>query len=225
MGRYLKLFTFIPIPEIDKVMAEHALKPHERKAQHLLAREFIELVHGEPDAAAAEQQHRSIFQKTPLLVAANNAADVEEYKKGPTPINQTNTPVVNITLPMSLIVDKAPGNVLYSAGLVSSRGEGHRLATNQGAYIGSKPGGGGDMGDALTFSPIKTWDPSKTKDYLLEGNLLILRAGKWRIKIIRVISDEEFLDRGLDAPGWHSEQLRQKRKQEDEEEARLTSQR
>ena len=58
------------------------------------------------------------------------------------------------------------------------------------------------MGDSLSFTPIKTWDPSKTKDYLLEGSLLVLRVGKWKVKIVKVVSDEEFLKMGGNAPGW-----------------------
>ena len=98
VGRYLRLFTFLPLPEIETILAAHAELPSERKAQHLLAREFVELVHGEVDAAAAEQQHRSIFRQSPLLVAANNAAQSEDSP--PAQINQTNAPTVNVTLPM-----------------------------------------------------------------------------------------------------------------------------
>lgn len=205
--RYLKLFTFLPMSDIHAVMAEHAQKPSERKAQHLLAREFVELVHGEVEAAGAEQQHRSIFRKAPLLVAANAAGSLEDTPpRSSAPITPTNAPKVNVTLPMSLVINKPPAKVLHSAGLVESRSEGHRLAVNQGAYIGSRPIGGGGMGDSLDFTSVKTWDPSKTEDYLMDGNLLVLRVGKWKVKIVRVVSDEEFRRLGLDAPGWKEEE-------------------
>ena len=188
-------------------MAAHMEKPSQRKAQHLLAREFVELVHGEAEAASAEQQHRAIFRKSPLLVAAHSATTAQDpFASDPHHVTPTNAPTVNITLPESLIIDQAPAKVLYAAGLASSRSEGHRLAMQQGAYIGSRPGGGGDMGDHLDFSPIKLWDPSKTRDYLLEGNLLVLRVGKWKVKIVRVVSDEEFTRLGMDAPGWRGVQ-------------------
>lgn len=49
--RYLKLFTFVPLPTISETMAAHNLDPGQRKAQHLLAGEVLELVHGPEEAA------------------------------------------------------------------------------------------------------------------------------------------------------------------------------
>ncbi|KAI9825877.1 MAG: tyrosyl-tRNA synthetase [Thelocarpon impressellum] len=215
VGRYLRLFTFLPLPEIDTVLEEHMRNPSLRKAQHLLAREFVELVHGEAEAAAAEQQHRAIFRKAPLLVAASQAGSLEDapvHSGGG--ITPTNAPPINVTLPMSLVADQAPAKVLHAAGLVASRSEGHRLALNQGAYIGSRPIGGGGMGDSLDFTSVKLWDPSKTKDYLLDGNLLVLRVGKWKVKVVRVVSDEEFRRLGLDAPGWDEVEAKRRREVE-----------
>ena len=184
-------------------MAEHRKDASLRKAQHLLAREFVELVHGEEEAADAEQQHRAIFRKAPLLVAASKASKLDEGATSrDRPITSTNAPSVNVTLPASLVIDQPLAKVLYSAGLVASRAEGHRLAVNQGAYVGSRANGSGGMSDAVEFAPIKNWDPSRTKDFILDGNLLVLRVGKWKVKIARVVSDDEFQRLGLDVPGW-----------------------
>ncbi|KAI9702358.1 MAG: tyrosyl-tRNA synthetase [Candelina mexicana] len=202
--RYLKLFTFIPIPRIEEIIAEHMQHPHERKAQHILARDFVELVHGEEEAKDAEARHRLLFPSRSAPVSA-------EAPKGDwsNPLNphapqttQNNAPSANVTLPASLVYDQPIARVLYHAGLVSSKGEGHRLAQNQGAYVGSRPAGGGGMPDELKFSPVKLWDPKLTQDYIMDGGLLILRVGKWKVKIVKILSDEEFVKLGLDAPGW-----------------------
>ncbi|KAI9778631.1 MAG: tyrosyl-tRNA synthetase [Candelina submexicana] len=202
--RYLKLFTFIPIPRIEGIIAEHMQHPHERKAQHILARDFVELVHGEEEAKDAKARHQLLFPSRSAPVRA-------EAPKGDwsNPLNphapqttQNNAPSANVTLPASLVYDQPIARVLYHAGLVSSKGEGHRLAQNQGAYVGSRPAGGGGMPDELKFSPVKLWDPKLTQDYIVDGDLLILRVGKWKVKIVKILSDEEFVKLGLDAPGW-----------------------
>ena len=208
--RYLKLFTFLPIPQIESIMEEHLQDPSQRKAQHVLARECAELVHGEEEAGKAELQHRAVFSRFTASTASPDSADTDETSASNRPVTATSAPSVNVTLPFSLVIGQPPARVLYSAGLVNSRSEGHKLAANQGAYIGSRPEGGGQMGDSLSFSPVKLWDSSKTQDYLLDGNLLVLRVGKWKVKVVRVISDEEFERSGFDAPGWNEEKARQK---------------
>lgn len=59
--RYLKLFTFIPIENISMVMEAQRASPSKRLAQHLLAREMVELAHGAFRAKAAEQEHKHAF--------------------------------------------------------------------------------------------------------------------------------------------------------------------
>ncbi|KAI9682069.1 MAG: tyrosyl-tRNA synthetase [Caeruleum heppii] len=208
VGRYLKLFTFMPIPEIDKIVAEHAVDPAQRKGQHALAREFVELVHGESDAIDAENQHRSIFRQSPVLMAAREltkpGASLSDEKggKGTTPITAANAPPMQVTLPESLVIGATIPRLLHSSGLVESRTAGQKLAAARGAYIGSRAEGGGAMRDAVEFTQAKLWDASRTKEYLLDGRLLILRAGKWRVKIVRMVSDDEYERLGLNAPGW-----------------------
>jgi tyrosyl-tRNA synthetase len=85
--------------------------------------------------------------------------------------------------------------------MVSSRSEGHRLIANKGAAVGSKSGSG-TMDDGLSYMPIKTWPGQDTEKFIIDDSLLILRVGKWKVKIVKIVSDEEFEDRGLNAPGW-----------------------
>ena len=114
----------------------------------------------------------------------------------------TTAPAPHVILPKSLIYNQPIARVLYAAGLVSSRSEGHRLASQRGAYIGSKPGQKGGMGDSLEFTPIVNWKPEMTEQFIVDGNLLVLRVGKWKVKMVKIVSDEEFEEGELDAPGW-----------------------
>jgi tyrosyl-tRNA synthetase len=46
MSSYLKLFTFLPRPEIAAIVEMHNAKPEERAAQKILAAEVTEMIHG-----------------------------------------------------------------------------------------------------------------------------------------------------------------------------------
>ena len=49
--KYLKIYTFMPLAEIDALMELHRRQPGERQAQETLARLVTEIVHG-PAATA-----------------------------------------------------------------------------------------------------------------------------------------------------------------------------
>ncbi|RUS31215.1 hypothetical protein BC938DRAFT_478238 [Jimgerdemannia flammicorona] len=46
VGKYLLMFTLLPIPEIEEIVHEHMKNPDRHLAQHKLADEATELVHG-----------------------------------------------------------------------------------------------------------------------------------------------------------------------------------
>ena len=57
--------------------------------------------------------------------------------------------------------------------------------------------------DDLQYTPIKTSFPQATEKYLINDDLLILRKGKWQVKIISIVPDEEFAKMGIkDVPLW-----------------------
>ncbi len=216
--RYLKLFTFLPIPEIQSIMEEHRLDESKRVAQHKLAYEFVELVHGLGAARSAQQQHMTLFDKN-LTVGSVRASQPEtegEESRAPggwnplvnkyaKPTTAHDAPSTHMKLPRSLVVNQPFSKVLWSAGLVSSRTEGAKLIANKGCHVGSKTGRGAtttQMADYLAFTPITTAPGSQTEKYITDGDLLILRIGKWKMKFITVISDEAYEKAGLTCPGW-----------------------
>ncbi|KAE8159008.1 hypothetical protein BDV40DRAFT_274609 [Aspergillus tamarii] len=222
--RYLKMFTFLPLPEIAKLMEEQNKDASKRVAQHALAAEFVELIHGKQEADAVALQHRQLFrprsstaEPTPLQ---KNSSPPASHAQSPTSgfanpqsgnqyapqTNFTNMPSIQVTLPESLVYGQNFHKILWSAGLVSSKGEGHRIVSNKGAYVGSRPGDSGPMSDDLAFTPILTWPAEKTKEFIVDGNILFLKLGKWKFKTVKIVSDEEFKRLGLSAPGWESEE-------------------
>ncbi|KAI9931001.1 hypothetical protein ASPWEDRAFT_47680 [Aspergillus wentii DTO 134E9] len=220
---YLKMFTFVPLPEIANIMEKQNEDPSKRVAQHALAFEFVELIHGKQEADAVALQHRQLFRSrkstaepTPL---PRNSRPPASHAKSPTSgfdnpqsgneyapqTNFANMQTPHVTLPRSLVFNQSFNKVLWSAGLVSSKSEGHRIVSNKGAYVGSRPGDSGPMSDDLAFTPIKTWPAEKTQEFVINDDLILLKLGKWKFKMVKIISDEEFKQLGLTAPGWESE--------------------
>jgi len=215
VGKYLKLFTFMPLEDIDALLKEHEKDPSQRKAQHKLAREFVELVHGAKEAKSVETQHRLVFQKSssvdtePELTDAStsqeNSNGVNALKLGHITLN--NRPKAHMKLPRSFVETKSIGRILYACGLAVSASEGHRLAAQQSVYIGGNPGiEKRPMDDgALMFTSVKLWMPEDTKKYLIDG-VLIFRRGKNNIRVVEVVDDEEYEKSGLTFPGMEKMQ-------------------
>jgi tyrosyl-tRNA synthetase len=207
VGRYLKLFTFMKLEDIDELLKKHMESPSQRIAQHKLACEVVELVHGKEKAFHAEKQHRLIFGGAPLSLVEDGEPDLAGRNALNLPqVNLNNRPKAQMTLPRSLIETGSIGKIVFAAGLAESASHGHRLAMEQSVYIGGSPTTQKmPMNDgSLTFAPIKLWKPEETKEYLIGGNLLILRKGKHNIRIIEVVDDEEYKKSELEYPGMKS---------------------
>lgn len=46
--------------------------------------------------------------------------------------------------------------------------------------------------DVAAMGDYSPWAPEKTKELVLEVKLLVLKTGNWKLKIIRLVSDEEY---------------------------------
>ncbi|KAK4444319.1 hypothetical protein QBC34DRAFT_415590 [Podospora aff. communis PSN243] len=198
--KLLKYFTFLPLKEIGEVMAEHNKDPSKRVAQHRLALEVATFVHGKVKAHEARDQHLLMYSKPKL------SSSPEQYQADEShPVTVNTAPRPDMILPESLLLGSSIAKILYASGLARSTSEGHRLARAQGAYIGGAPGRG-NQGRAmnpnqLDFTSVKLWYPQETRKYLIDGKLLILRKGKHNIRIIKMVSDEEYQESGETYPG------------------------
>lgn len=216
--KYLKLFTFLPLPEIREVIQEHEKDQSKRVAQHMLAKEFVELIYGHEAAANAEAEHRQLFNKK--LTLSDVTASVAESKaaqptatgqhdfinpslnKHAQPLRREDNAAVHVKLPQSLVIGKPLSHVLWAVGLAGSRAEGQRLINAGGAYIGANADARGGMDDALSFTPAKTAAWEELAKFVIDGKILILRVGKWRLKIIDIIPDDEYEAAGLTCQAW-----------------------
>lgn len=234
--RYLKLFTFVPTSTIRKVVEEHMKEPSKRLAQHLLAAEFVELAHGPKAAQEVATLHRNTVGNKSVSLSslmkdvpqannpqAKNPSHPSNFKsnqlnKMAPHATYENPDSVRISLPRSLVYGQNLGAVLYHSGLVASKTEGHKLISKSGgAYVGGIPGRlSGGVGDELKFTPIKMASDTADK-FIFDEDKLLLRVGKWRMKMIHVIPDDEFREKGLTAPGW--EKIQDSMKEEQKEDA------
>lgn len=207
--KLLKLFTFLPNDTIAKVMEEQALDPGKRVAHHLLAYEVLALVHGHEAAAAAQTAHKQMYGKGQVVMetTAATAATAVAADGEPGIITLNNAPRIDIELPESLIRGTSIARILFASGLVKSASEGNRLAVQQGIYIGGAPGHYHQSGkrgmDAaeLKFTPVRLWSAEHTQHYLIDGKILILRKGKHNIRVVKMVSDDEYKASGQTYPG------------------------
>lgn len=174
-------------------MSEHSQDPGKRKAQHLLAAEVLELVHGAEIAAKTQAEHQAM--RTPTLASLSRQSNSELDSESADLTQRTK-------LPRSLVHDTPFGRLLYHAGLVGTKSEGARLISKGGVYIARADRNATDSRNGeLNFTQIKEQQPSEVASFVVDG-LLILRLGKWKVRVIEVVPDEDFDAGKQHAPGW-----------------------
>ena len=75
VGRYLRMFTFLPLEEIEQLEKDVAERPHLRAAQRRLAAELTTLVHGAHQTAQVVAASQALFGRGDLRDL--DAADVD----------------------------------------------------------------------------------------------------------------------------------------------------
>ncbi|TLD35518.1 tyrosine-tRNA ligase [Venturia nashicola] len=185
--RLLKFFTFLPLTTIAQTMEEHIQSPEKRMAQHKLAREFVELVHGAEDAEMAEKQHRFLFAHSSL-----KKADV--FKSDP-----------DVVLPSSMMIGSPYAIALKLVGLSKTNSEGARLIKNGGGYLLTSSSSE-DAKEEISFVPILSLDTHLVSEHHLMSTdesswpRMVMRSGKRKVCVIELVSDKEMRKRKLSFP-------------------------
>lgn len=192
--KLLRLFTFMPMTMIEDTMAQHRADPAKRVAQHTLAFEVLSLVHGSQKALQEAQQHKFRFGgELPHVI--------NEPTEGSGIVTPNNAPRSDIQLPQS-VMKLSPAKLLFATGLASSNSDGQRLVAQQGAYVAAQPGQSrGLVPGNLSWTPMKMWFPEETAKYLIDGKILILRKGKHNVRIVELVSEEDWEASGKIYPG------------------------
>lgn len=202
------MFTFLPLPRIRELMEEHNQNASKRPAHHALASEFVEIIHGRKEAEAAAAQHQAIFNPK----SAPSEVDSLSPQNSEQPSTAFHTPSPHLTLPRSLVVGQFFHKVIWSAGLAPTKAEAFRLIVKGGAHVGSMADSAQQMGDAISYVPIKTWPANATEKFIVDESLMIIKIGRWKVKIIKIVPDEEYEKMGESAPGWKEAETKEDRK-------------
>jgi tyrosyl-tRNA synthetase len=168
---YLKLFTFVELDQITKVMQEHNTDPGKRQAQRLLAYEVLRLVHGPHAAEHTTWEHWK--SRTPGALAQSSDAGGE----GNTAVRLRRTEVIGA----------AWGLVLHSAGIASTRSQSGRMMVAGSVYVARGVGSGAEA-EAKHFISVKNPRAVIQNADLCNGRLL-LRIGKWKVRVIELVDE------------------------------------
>ena len=232
--RYLKLFTFLPLDQISLLVKAQRKDASKRIAQHVLAKEIVELAHGAAEAKKAETAHKEAFShgtstfslgalRNTLGTANPNAGlgaqkqnldkfDMEllEYKRAyaaPSTVQPTSSTSSQpkqdsvVTLPLSILQPGAFPRVLHAAGLATTKSEAHRLIAKKGAYVVVPNSGSVESPTSLKWMPIEASSTVNPQHFLIDFEALVLRSGKTKIQIVRIVKDDEFERRSGEKTG------------------------
>ncbi|KMY96434.1 tyrosine--tRNA ligase, mitochondrial [Drosophila simulans] len=94
--KLLKLFTFIPLPQVEQLMREHTREPEKRKAQTLLAEDVTLLVHGESGLKQAERVTNALYKGNVEGLAQLNLPEIQQTFQGATMVNLLTEPGMSI---------------------------------------------------------------------------------------------------------------------------------
>ncbi len=116
---YLKIYTLLPIDEIERLVVATSYHPEKREAQKVLAYEVTKLVHGESRAEQARNVTAALFGDTPFEQLLEIELDMLALE-------------IPVATSSNLI------NALVTTGVVSSNGEARRMIAGGAVSVNGK---------------------------------------------------------------------------------------
>jgi tyrosyl-tRNA synthetase len=156
--RYLRIFTFLPLAEIEALAETVRTQPEKREAQRILAEDLTRRVHGEVGLTAAQRATGVLFGGS---MDGLRAADL-------LPIFAN---VPSSTQPRDAVVGKSAVEVAALSGLCKSKGEARRLADSGGLYVNNERVGASDL---------------VAENHVIDGQLLVLRSGRKTYCVVKI---------------------------------------
>jgi tyrosyl-tRNA synthetase len=164
--RFLALFTFLPMKEIEEV--RNLIDSRLNMAKAVLAFEATKITHGREAAIAAWTASSTAFSTKPLEEGFFPSSEIprEDAKRDVSAIR-------SIMKSRAELEKGIPAfELVYSAGLTGSKGESRRLIAQGGIYINDRP--------------IEKFDEKITISHLNEHGEIHLRKGKKKHALIAV---------------------------------------
>lgn len=156
--RFLKILTFLPQEKIQEIENSSKEQPEKRLAQNTLADELCTFVHGAEATAAARKSATVLF-----------GGDIKGISA--TQLNDIFAEVPSTALPKEQIHGHAAIDLLVTTKLSKSKGDAKRLIESGGAYINN---------ERIADISVKIGP-----EHLIDGELLVLRAGKKSYHLVR----------------------------------------
>jgi tyrosyl-tRNA synthetase len=160
---YLKYFTWLTRPEIEELAQSVEDHPERREAQRTLAGEMTQMIHGETALAKALQASTVLFGGELDGLGGDDIqdifADVPSSEVSRVELGGEGVPVVDL---------------LVKSGLASGKGDARRSIDGGGMYLNNQRIG--DTGLMVTTADT------------IEGKFLILRKGRKRYHLVKVLA-------------------------------------
>ncbi|XP_068129181.1 tyrosine--tRNA ligase, mitochondrial [Hyperolius riggenbachi] len=128
--RFLKLFTLLPLPEIEHIMQQHNKEPEKRIPHKRLAAEVTKLVHGKEGLQSAKRCTQALYHSSIDALEAMSDQELQElFQDAPFSemLHEPGTRVLDTCLRVSAIPEGAQGFDVITKGGVSFN---HRKVTN-----------------------------------------------------------------------------------------------
>ncbi len=158
--RFLKIFTFLPLDQIEAIAQEMASAPEKRLAQKTLAEEITRTVHGPAGLAIAQRASEILFGGSMDGMRADELIKVF-----------ANVP--SRELPLASLKDAGLLDVAMAAGLCKSKGDARRLVTEGGFYVNNI---------RMTDAAVRI-----SGDMLIDGRVMVMRAGKKNYCLVNAV--------------------------------------
>ncbi|KAK9234382.1 hypothetical protein V1525DRAFT_350322 [Lipomyces kononenkoae] len=160
--KYLRIFTLLPLHEIDEIVAKHNEDPSLRIGQHALAREVTDIVHGLGFGEKAYIQSRILYS-TPLEGISYSADQIINAFQ-----NDSQLKTFHVTDILEDRLVKVIQKVASNRSMKSIR----ELVSSGGVYVGPQ------------LTRIDDVQATIKPEWLIDGRLLIIRLGKSDVQII-----------------------------------------
>jgi tyrosyl-tRNA synthetase len=132
VGRYLRLFTFLPQSQVEELEAESARQPEKRIGQRAIAAECTGIIHGTDAVSSVESASRILFGEWDPNVSAQTVA----LLGGEMPSTEVSreelaagVPLVDFLLRLKLVESKGAGRKLIESGGVYLNNVRERVST------------------------------------------------------------------------------------------------
>ena len=114
---YLKIFTFLPREEIERLEASNKAHPELREAHKALAREVITFLHGEEEYKHALEMSESLFSEDITKLSANDI--IASLKDIPTFEITEDTLLVDLLVDSTICSSKREAREMITSGAIS----------------------------------------------------------------------------------------------------------